>query len=116
MEFLIMVAQSLSWLIAWGSLLAMGGATTYRALEKLLMAVQYPPDDVQAVTLASSTDWQYEPYAMAGASPREELAHPAPMQQAQNTMVGVSSQTEQVYHAFTNASDVQAQLRSLTAD
>jgi hypothetical protein len=39
MEVCIMVAQSLSWLIAWGSLLLMGGIATYSALEKIFMAM-----------------------------------------------------------------------------
>jgi hypothetical protein len=113
-EIFIMVAQSLSWLIAWGSLLLMGGVTTYRALEKLFMVVQYPPEDVQSAT--SPTGWQYETYAMAGAGSREEQVYSAPIQQAQDAMVGVSTQTEQAHPAFTEVSDVQAQLRSLTAD
>jgi hypothetical protein len=39
MEVCIIVAQSLSWLIAWSSLLLMGGIATYSALEKLFMVM-----------------------------------------------------------------------------
>jgi drug/metabolite transporter (DMT)-like permease len=57
-EICILVAQALSWLIAWSSLLLMGGIATYRALEKLFLAVQYPHGEILPELAASFTSIQ----------------------------------------------------------
>jgi hypothetical protein len=67
-EVSILIAQSLSWFIAWSSLLLMGSIATYRALEKLFTAIRYPRGIVGAVDtlgtatsahIASSVAWHY---------------------------------------------------------
>ena len=67
MDVWIMVAQSLSWLIAWGSLLLMGGIATYHALEKLLMVVDWgralsPWAGASPTSTPAYGDWQTQKY------------------------------------------------------
>jgi drug/metabolite transporter (DMT)-like permease len=63
----LMVAQSLSWLIAWSSLLLMGGIATYHALEKLFMVVDggrvlSPWAGTSPTPTPAYTDWQTQTY------------------------------------------------------
>jgi drug/metabolite transporter (DMT)-like permease len=67
MDVWIMVAQSLSWLIAWSSLLLMGGIATYHALERLFMAVDWgrvvsPWAGANPTPTPAYTDWQTQQY------------------------------------------------------
>jgi drug/metabolite transporter (DMT)-like permease len=67
MDIWIMVAQSLSWLIAWSSLLLMGGIATYHALEKLFMVVDWgralsPWAGASPTPTPAYTDWQTQKY------------------------------------------------------
>ncbi len=67
MDVWIMVAQSLSWLIAWSSLLLMGGIATYHALERLFMVVDWgralsPWAGANATPTPAYTDWQTQQY------------------------------------------------------
>jgi drug/metabolite transporter (DMT)-like permease len=69
MDVCIMVAQSLSWLIAWSSLLLMGGIATYSALEKLFVVVgKNKPNSYSETNLVKAIPTQAAQEAISRAS------------------------------------------------
>jgi hypothetical protein len=71
MKICIIVAQSLSWLIAWSALLLMGGIATYHALEELFIVMgwgkaftSYTNSEAQTLEVGAdlTPDWQYQKY------------------------------------------------------
>jgi drug/metabolite transporter (DMT)-like permease len=121
MDVCILVAQSLSWLIAWTSLLLMGGIATYRAVEKLFIATQYPRREVKSVNNTYPTDWQYQKYAsnvqnvQIATAPTLILprigASPIPVQEAEEPTIEVSRVSHE--QALLNSVGAEMDVRSL---
>lgn len=63
----ILLAQSFSWLIAWGSLLIMGGLGTFRALEKLFMGESHQQTitDLPTMPPIGANHWHEPAYSSA---------------------------------------------------
>lgn len=102
MEVCTMVAQSLAWLIAWGSLLLMGGIATYSALEKLFLVMSRNK-------LSRDMGWDTpNPYTYGEVKLARTVARSIPTQQAQEVISKASYVQSQAQAELVEKSQEQA--------